>query len=212
VDEIDSILIDEARIPLVIAGGGGAPRSWCAKRNALARRLTAGSDYELVDTKPQGGAHRGGCGAYRGAVRCGNLFDPANGRCSSRSRRHCTRRPPDARRRLPVQVRSVTLIDEYKGRVAERRRWPDSLQAAVEAKEGLNCAARRFACWGSIAMQNFIGLYPRLCGMTGTAATQGQEFREMYELEVVVVPTHRPVIRRDLPTVVFKTRTRSTRL
>lgn len=104
-----------------------------------------------------------------------------------------------------VKNNAIELVDEFKGRIAENRRWPAGLQSAIEAKENLPLK-KQGRILGSITLQNLAALYPRKCGMTGTAATQAQEFLQMYGLEIVVVPTNRPVIRIDYPDVIFRIR------
>jgi preprotein translocase subunit SecA len=96
-------------------------------------------------------------------------------------------------------------VDEFKGRVIQDRRWPAGLHAAIEAKEGV-APRKQGRVLGSITLQNLVALYPRICGMTGTAATQAQELRSIYGLDVEVIPTNRPVIRIDHPDVIFPTR------
>jgi preprotein translocase subunit SecA len=104
-----------------------------------------------------------------------------------------------------VRNNAIELVDEFKGRIAENRRWPAGLQSAIEAKENLPLKDQG-RILGSITLQNLAALYPRKCGMTGTAATQAAEFFQIYELEVIVIPTNRPVIRIDHPDVIFRTR------
>ena len=104
-----------------------------------------------------------------------------------------------------VHEGQVLSVDEFKGRIVRDRRWPGGLQTALECKEGV---ARKIQgrVLGSITVENLIALYPTVCGMSGTAATQARDFREMYDLEVAVIPTHRPMIRIDHPDEVFDTR------
>ena len=104
-----------------------------------------------------------------------------------------------------VKNNSIQLVDEFKGRIAENRRWPAGLQTALEAKENLPLK-KQGGILGSITLQNLAALYPRKCGMTGTAATQAAEFFQMYGLEVVIVQTNRPVIRMDYPDIIFRTK------
>ena len=96
----------------------------------------------------------------------------------------------------------VELVDESTGRVADKRHWPDGLHAAVEAKEGLRLSSEG-RILGQVTLQHFLGLYPRLAGMTATAHTAAEELEAFYGLRTVVVPTHRPMVRADLPDVVF---------
>ena len=206
VDEVDSILIDEARIPLVIGGGEGIPVGMARRADAVARRLRRGVDYECVEGDLRVVLTEPGAVRAEAILDCGNLFDPANNgllaAVSQALHAHTL-----LRRDVDYIVRDdlVGLIDETKGRLVPLRRWPEGLQAAVEAKEGLPVQhAGRIL--GAITLQSFVSLYPSVCGMTGTAATQAAELREIYGLEVVVVPTNRPVMRVDRPDVVWTTR------
>jgi preprotein translocase subunit SecA len=99
----------------------------------------------------------------------------------------------------------VESVDEFKGRIVPDRRWPAGLHTAVEAKEGV-ALKKQGTILGSITLQSLIALYPKVCGMTGTAATQGEEFRAIYGLEVEVIPTNRPIVRIDHPDVLFRTK------
>ena len=137
---------------------------------------------------------------------CGNLFEPAASALLSALVQAIHAHALLARD-VDYIVRDgvVALVDEAKGRVDRLRRWPEGLQAAVEVKEAV-AVQHAGRILGAITLQSFVSLYPRVCGMTGTAATQATELREVYALEVAVVPTNRPVIRRDLPDVVHGTR------
>ena len=104
-----------------------------------------------------------------------------------------------------MTAKGIESVDAFKGRIAPDRRWPAGLQTAIEAKEGL-MLKQQGRVLGSITLQNFVAQYENLCGMTGTAATQAGEFHSIYDLEVEVIPTNRPVIRQDLPDVMFATR------
>ncbi len=206
VDEVDSILIDEARIPLVIAGGDGAPAHLARRANLIAPRLARGVDYECAGDERRVVLTEPGASKAEALLGCGNLFEAANGGLlaalvQALHAHALLTRDVD----YIVRGEQVALVDETKGRVAELRRWPEGLQAAVEAKEGL-AIQHAGRILGSITLQSFVALYPRICGMTGTAATQAVELEEIYGLEVVVVPPNRPLVRRDLPDVVWASR------
>ncbi len=203
IDEVDSILIDEARIPLVIAGEV-APAEDLARTMA---RLVAGFRRHLDFVTDEFGRNvqltDAGIAKVEAAVGCGNLFEPRNLRVftAAQDALHAhalLRRDVD----YLVKNGSIELIDEFKGRIAQQRRWPAGLQTALEAKERLPFR-KQGRILGSITLQNLVRLYPRVCGMTGTAATQAQEFHEMYGLEVAVIPTNRPMIRVDEDDVIF---------
>ncbi len=134
---------------------------------------------------------------------CGNLFDEGNLALltavqDSIHAHALLRRDVD----YLVKDGAIESVDEFKGRIAQNRRWPAGLHTAIEAKEGVALKAQG-RILGSITLQNLIALYPEVCGMTGTAATQADEFRTVYGLDVEVIPTNRPMIRVDHPDVRF---------
>jgi preprotein translocase subunit SecA len=147
-----------------------------------------------------------GIQAVESTFACGNLFDERNFRLftavSDSLHAHAL-----LRRDVDYLVREGTVesVDEFKGRVVAERRWPAGLHTAIEAKEGV-APKKQGRILGSITLQNLIALYPKICGMTGTAATQTKEFRSIYGLEVEAIPTNRPVIRVDHPDVLFQTK------
>jgi preprotein translocase subunit SecA len=206
IDEADSILIDEARIPLVIAGGtlAGTPLALRADRIARTFRLHQdfvideyGRNVQLTDT---------GIRKSEAALGCSNLFEMENLPLLT-AVQDALHAHVFLRRDVDYLVREtgIELVDEFKGRIAQDRRWPAGLQTALEAKEGVALKGQG-TILGSITLQNLMGLYPFKCGMTGTAATQAEEFREVYGMSVEVIPTNRPMIREDLPDVVFATK------
>jgi preprotein translocase subunit SecA len=203
VDEADSVLIDEARVPLVISGTASRSGPDAMRLAALARTLERGLDY-ATDTE-----HRNvfltdaGLDRVEAALRTGGLYDDANRDVLTAV--HCALHAEALLRRdvdYIVRDRGVEIVDEFTGRVVDGRHWPDGLQAAVEAKEGIaRIAGGRIL--GSIALQQYFALYPRLCGMTATARSAAPELAEFYGLKVVVVPPHVSSIREDLPDAVF---------
>jgi preprotein translocase subunit SecA len=206
IDEADSILIDEARIPLVIAGGVAPPHSLAHLIAGVVRQLAAGLDYRVDDHGRNVFLTDRGIARAEAASGCPNIYAPANEPVlmALQNALHATvllRRDVD----YIVKSGRIELVDEFKGRIAENRRWPAGLQTAIEAKEGLDLQ-QQGRILGSITLQNFISLYPKICGMTGTAATQARELKDFYGLEVVEIPTNRPIIRTDQPDVVFPTR------
>lgn len=206
VDEADSILIDEARLPLVIAGGETVHEALASKADEIARQLRPTRDYTIDEHGHNVSLTDDGVAAVERAFDCGNLFRESNLTIHS-AMQNSIHAHALLQRGIDYLVKdgSIELVDEFKGRIAKDRRWPASLQTAIEAKEqvALRPQGRIF---GSITLQNLIALYPQVCGMTGTAATQAEEFKSIYGLEVEVIPTHRPVIRVDLRDVVFPTR------
>ena len=206
IDEVDSILIDEARIPLVIAGGdrGGGALAYVA--NEVVRRFQPTVHF-TVDV----GAHNAsltdtGIRAVEDAFGCGNLFEESNLELHT-AVQDALEAHALLRRDVDYLVKNgaIEMVDEFKGRIALDRRWPAGLHSAVEAKEGVTAKPQGMVL-GSTTIQNLVSLYPRVCGMTGTAATQAIEFRTVYGLYVETIPTHRPMIRVDHPDMLFPTK------
>src|SRR5258707_14757219 len=167
------------------------------------RQLVAGGDYRIDEHGRNVFLTDHGIARAEAAAGCPNIYAPANELVlmALQNALHATvllRRDVD----YIVKNGRIELVDEFKGRIAENRRWPAGLQTAIEAKEGLPLR-RQGRILGSITLQNLIRMYPRRCGMTGTAATESAEFRAFYGLEVVPIPTNRPVIRKDHPDAVF---------
>jgi len=203
VDEADSILIDEARVPLVVAGAvaHGHPKS--QRIAELTAGLTPGVHFDTDEYGRDVELTEAGIDYVERTVGCGNLHDESNlallidVNCALHAR-VLLRRDVD----YLVRDGRIGVIDEHTGRVVADRHWPDGLQAALEAKEGL--AARPDGrILGSITLQHFLRSYPRLCGMTGTARAAAAELDETYGRRVVVIPTHRPLIRADRPDVIY---------
>jgi preprotein translocase subunit SecA len=206
IDEADSILIDEARIPLVIAGGESRAESLPYRVDAVTRHFRRGTHYSVDEHGRQVVLTDEGVQAVEQAFHCGNLFaeENLNLHCAIQDSLHAhalLRRDVD----YLVKDGIIASVDEFKGRVIQDRRWPAGLHTAIEAKEGVT-PKKQGQVLGSITLQNLTALYPQLCGMTGTAATQAEEFRAISSLEVEVIPTNRPVIRVDHPDVIFKTK------
>lgn len=206
VDEADSILIDEARIPLVIAGGHVDAENLADTMAALANEMVPGRDFRLDHFHRNVSLTDRGIARTERAAGVANLFEEDGVEAlgaieAALHARMLLRRDVD----YIVRDGAIELVDEFKGRVAENRRWPAGLQTALEAKEGLRLRAQG-RILGSITLQALIRRYPARCGMTGTAATEAREFREFYDLEVVEIPTHRPVIREDREDFVFNSR------
>jgi preprotein translocase subunit SecA len=205
VDEADSILIDEARQPLVIAGDENEAESLAYRVDALIRRFRQVAHYSIDENERNVVLTDAGIRAVEEAFRCGNLFEdknlPLHAAVQDSLHAHALlHRDVD----YIVKNGAVESVDEFKGRIIQERRWPAGLHTAIEAKEGVQLK-KQGRILGSITLQNLIALYPVVCGMTGTAATQADEFRSVYGLEVEVIPTNRPMIRTDHPDVLFET-------
>ena len=203
IDEADSILIDEARIPLVIAGGVPEDATLAYRVDSVVTQLRPYVHYFRDDFARNVQLTDSGIRRVEGALGCGSLFDEHNFRILT-AVQDALHAHALIRRNVDYVVKngSIELVDEFKGRIAEQRRWPAGLQSAIEAKERLELK-KQGRILGSITVQALAGMYERICGMTGTAATQADEFRKVYGLQVKVIPTNRPVIRQDLPDIVY---------
>ena len=190
-------------MPLVIAGGVERGRDSSRRMAEIVSRLEPQIDYRTDEYGRNVDLTERGLERAEKLLRCGDLLSAEN--LTSLTELNCALHAAVLLRRdvdYILREGRIELVDEFTGRVVKDRHWPDGLQAALEAKEGLE-RRREGRTLGSIALQHFLRLYPRLCGMTGTARTAAGELKEFYGLDVVVVPTHRPCIRRDLPDLVF---------
>ena len=206
IDEADSILLDEARIPLVIAAGTVEPSAVAVDADRVVRHLTPHVHFTSDQMARNVALTPQGVGEVERLLPCSNLYDAGhlNAVTAVQDALHAhtlLRRDID----YLVQDSTVLSIDELKGRVVRDRRWPGGLQTALELKEQVT-RHRQGRVLGSITMENLIALYPEVCGMTGTTGAQAAEFRELYSLEVAVIAPNRPVIRRDDPDRGFATR------
>ena len=198
VDEADSILIDEARIPLVIAGETGEALAGPERLAALVRELVPGRDFDTDEHAHNIALTEAGAARVEAALGCGSLHALENVSLHAQLR-HALHAEHLLKRDVDYIVRGgkVELVDESTGRVADRRHWPDGLHAAVEAKEGLRLTSEG-RILGQVTLQHFLGLYPRLAGMTATAHTAAEE------LAGVLRPAHgrrsRPTGRWSAPT------------
>jgi preprotein translocase subunit SecA len=206
IDEADSILIDEARVPLVIAAGDSGDRGLALVANDVVRGFRAG-EHATVDAGGRNVALTdSGIAAVEAALGRGSLFDGPNLAIHT-AVQDALHAHALLRRDVDYIVKNgvIEMVDEFKGRIALDRRWPAGLHSAIEAKEGV-AAKSQGTILGQITLQSLVGLYPHVCGMTGTAATQSLEFAKVYDLRVETIPTNRPVIRVDHPDVVFATK------
>ena len=203
VDEADSILIDEARVPLVIAGDSGELAIDIRHLAEVVRRLDPQADYEIEGSWHSVNFTAAGLDHLEAILETGDLHDGRNSTLLARLNL-TLQAEVQLRRDIDYLVRDgkIELIDEFTGRVAENRRWPFGLQAAIEAKEAVDIQADG-TILSSITLQHFLEQYERLAGMTGTAAEAADELHEFYDLKVVVIPTHRQCIRCDDADLVF---------
>ncbi|MFJ6168343.1 accessory Sec system translocase SecA2 [Micromonospora orduensis] len=205
VDEADSIMIDEARVPMVLAGAVPGEQDPVHAAAALVRGLRKDRHFTVAEDGRSVAFTSAGLAAVEAKLGI-DLYDEehvaqlsaVNVALHAHALLH---RDVD----YIVRDGSVELIDEMRGRVAQRRRWPDGLQAAVEAKEGLDATAEGEVL-GTIAVQAFIALYPKVCGMTATAVLVGDQLREFFGLEVAVIPPNTPCVREDEPDRIYATR------
>jgi preprotein translocase subunit SecA len=205
VDEVDSILIDEARTPLIISGAADDSTALYVKIDALVPSLKRDTHY-TVDEKART-VMLTDEGAQRSESLLGidNLYDPAN-----ITQQHHIMQALKAHSIFArdvdyiVKDGQVVIVDEFTGRLMPGRRYSDGLHQALEAKEGVKVEAENQTL-ASITFQNYFRMYEKLAGMTGTADTEAVEFREIYGLEVLVIPTNQPMIRLDHPDMIYKT-------
>jgi preprotein translocase subunit SecA len=204
IDEADSILIDEARIPLVIAGKTEKKHGIDPVRMAaVIAELEPGEDFSLDEYERNVFLTDKGVGIIEKTFGCGNLYDEKNlpllvDAGNALHARALLKKDID----YILRNNKIELVDEFTGRVADSRQWPYGLQEAIEAKEGIY-ADTKGQIIASITLQNFIRQYPRIAGMTGTARSSSEEFLEFYGLSVAVIPTNKPCIRVDREDVIF---------
>ena len=213
VDEVDSILIDEARTPLIISGPSDEATDKYRNADAIIPHLKKGEDIEgkktgdyVVDEK----AHTAvlteeGVDKAERLLGVGNLYDPSNMELL-----HCVEQALKAHtlykldHQYVVQDGEVVIVDDFTGRLMKGRRWSDGLHQAVEAKEGVKIEQENQTL-ATITLQNYFRLYEKLSGMTGTAETEAAEFASTYKLDVIVIPTHMPMVRKDGSDVIYRT-------
>jgi preprotein translocase subunit SecA len=205
VDEVDSILIDEARTPLIISGASDDSTSKYYEADAVIPKLTRDTDYQVDEKQHRATLTESGIEKAERMLGQGNLFDPSNMEIL-----HCLNQALVAHtlyhrdKHYIVRDGEVVIVDEFTGRIMTGRRWSDGLHQAVEAKEGVKIE-RETQTLATITLQNYFRMYQKLAGMTGTAETESVEFAKIYNLEVTSIPTHRPMVRRDNPDVIYRT-------
>lgn len=199
VDEADSLLLDEARVPLVITGERDTSEEIGIRFAEVARQLKAGEDYEFDEFGRNVYLNEIGAAKAESLLDCGSLYDLQH--TETLTSLNCALHVEVLLKKdvdYIVRGGKIELIEEHTGRIAENRYLPDGLQAALFAKEGLKPAARG-KILGTITLQHFISLYPKICGMTATAHVSATDFEEIYHLQVVRIPPNRPNIRIDHP-------------
>jgi preprotein translocase subunit SecA len=205
VDEADSLLIDEARTPLILAGMGTKPTELYRRVDRVIPRLTRDTDY-IVDEKSRSAAlTEEGLAKVERELGVSNISDPANLELYQHVQA-ALRAHAGYKRDVDYVVRDgkVTIVDEFTGRLMHGRRYSEGLHQAIEAKEKVQIERENITT-ATITHQNFFRLYHKLAGMTGTAKTEESEFIKVYGTPVAVIPTHRPMVRKDNPDVIYKT-------
>ena len=206
VDEVDSILIDEARTPLIISGPGEKSTDLYYVLAKVVPKLKEGEDYTVDEKLHTVAPTEIGVAKTEKALNVRNLYDNENMELSHHFnqalRAHALmHRDKD----YVVKDGEVIIVDEFTGRLMFGRRYSDGLHQAIEAKEGVKIE-RESQTLATITFQNYFRMYNKLAGMTGTAKTEEQEFRKIYGLDVIVIPPHRPMVRLDHPDVIYKTK------
>ncbi|MBQ6399367.1 MAG: preprotein translocase subunit SecA [Clostridia bacterium] len=204
VDEVDSILIDEARTPLIISGQGEKSTELYDRVDAVVRGLKRDEHYTLEEKKKAVTLTDEGARRVEGAFGIENLNDPENSELNHHV--NCALRAHAVMKRdvdYVVQNGQVIIVDEFTGRLMIGRRYSEGLHQAIEAKEHVK-VERESKTLATITFQNYFRMYGKLSGMTGTAKTEEAEFQGIYGLDVVEIPTNRPNIRKDLEDVVYK--------
>ncbi|MBF0320602.1 MAG: preprotein translocase subunit SecA [Nitrospirae bacterium] len=205
VDEVDSILVDEARTPLIISGPSEDSTDKYYNINRIIPKLVRDTDF-TIDEKTKNAilTEEGGVHAER-LLGVDNLFDPVNIELvhhvlQGLKAHHLYKRDVD----YVIQDGEVLIVDEFTGRLMPGRRWSDGLHQAIEAKEGVKIESENQTL-ATITFQNYFRMYNKLAGMTGTADTEAEEFGKIYNLDVMVIPTNKPMSRVDMPDSIYKT-------
>jgi len=205
VDEVDSILIDEARTPLIISGPADQPTKWYADFAALVQRLSRDVDYEVDEKKRTVGVLERGVERVEDFLGIDNLYESANTPLVGYLNNAVKAKELFKRDKDYVVINGeVLIVDEHTGRILAGRRYNEGMHQAIEAKEGVEIKQENQTL-ATITLQNFFRLYDKLSGMTGTAMTEAAEFSQIYKLGVVPIPTNMPMIRADQPDLVYKT-------
>lgn len=203
VDEVDSILIDEARTPLIISGAAERSSKLYGEADKAVSRLKKTEDYEIDEKQRTAQLTESGNDKLEAYFNVKNLYDIENinllHHCNQALRAHTLfKRDVD----YIVRENEVLIVDEFTGRILSGRRYSDGLHQALEAKEGVEIE-RESQTLASITLQNYFRLYKKLAGMTGTAMTEAEEFYRIYKLNVISIPTNRHMIRNDKPDLIF---------
>ncbi len=205
VDEVDSILVDEARTPLIISGPAEHSARWYTEFARVLKRLQRGNDYEVDEAKRTVAVSEKGVTRVEDWLGIENLYESVNtplvGYLNNAIKaKELYKKDKD----YIVNDGEVLIVDEFTGRVLHGRRYSEGMHQSIEAKEGVEIKQENQTL-ATITLQNYFRMYDKLSGMTGTAQTEAAEFNKVYQVGVVPIPTHRPMIREDHPDVVYKT-------
>ena len=204
VDEVDNILIDEARTPLIISGPAAEPVQHYQTFAKLVPRLKAEEDYTIDDRTQAISLTQDGIAKMEKWTNTPNLYEPENFHLVHYMENALSAQIMKTRdKEYVVRDGEVVIVDEFTGRLQFGRRWSDGLHQAVEAKEGVPIQ-RESITYATITLQNYFRMYRKLAGMTGTAETEADEFHKIYGLEVSVAPTNLPMAREELPDLIFQ--------
>jgi preprotein translocase subunit SecA len=205
VDEVDSILIDEARTPLIISGQGEESTDKYYEYARYAARLVEEEDFTVELKHKSASLTEDGIAKMERWAKIPNIYELENVVEAHQINQALKAKVLYLRdREYLVKDGEIVIVDEFTGRLMPGRRWSDGLHQAVEAKEGLKVQQEQKTL-ATITLQNFFRLYSKLAGMTGTAVTEAEEFHKIYKLEVVTIPTNKPMVRTDHPDVIYKT-------
>src|SRR5690606_17478793 len=204
VDEVDSILIDEARTPLIISGPAQQSSRWYEVFAKIAPRLRRDVDYEVDEKKRTIGVNESGVAKVEDELGIENLYEPANTPLVSFLNNAIKAKELYRKdKEYIVKDGEVLIVDEFTGRVLRGRRYNEGMHQAIEAKERVKIKDENQTL-AKVTLQNYFRLYDKLAGMTGTAATEAAEFNQTYNIGVVPIPTNRPMIRKDDKDLVYK--------
>jgi len=205
VDEVDSILVDEARTPLIISGQGNEATEKYYTYARLIPRLVAEDDYTIDEKTKSAALTDEGAAKIEQWTGIKNVYELEHVAEAHQINQALKAHALYLRDRdyLVNAAKEVVIVDEFTGRTMPGRRWSDGLHQAIEAKEGVTVQQENITL-ATITFQNFFRLYDKLAGMTGTALTESEEFDKIYKLEVVPIPTHMPMIRKDETDLIFK--------
>ncbi|WP_375137561.1 preprotein translocase subunit SecA [Bifidobacterium sp. UTCIF-1] len=207
VDEVDSILIDEARTPLIISGPAeGDVTRWYRQFAKLVLKLARDEDYEVDEKKKVVGILDPGITKVEDFLGIDNLYEPANTALIGYLNNAIKAKELFIRDKDYVVTQGeVLIVDEHTGRILPGRRYNEGLHQAIEAKEGVEVKAEN-QTFATITLQNYFRMYDKLAGMTGTAETEAAEFMNTYKLGVLPIPTNKPMIRKDQDDLIFRTK------